>query len=299
MYAVVRTEALMETLGRQRCQEHGTSGACICEPYARFGRQPAMVLKGAWHFVGADEAWQMDVESLVVCASSSYSPILLFLCSFELSFSIRWIALVYHKLPIVMFCFIKGPKATQSRDHRLKPTKLGTQINLSCFYVVYFEYFLIAMKRWLRLKKATGRTQSQSERGHVGCSQQSYKDRLSQILGTHYDIICTECKRWSHGDLGLICDTEFWFCFGLVLPFLAQISLLWIGNDYPVPWSYKYALCFDFYSSQTEFVSSLRVDSWLVLLNTSSTVKTGNWEYIIMHFILMKTGSFVNHSRML
>lgn len=194
MYAVVRIEALMETLGRQRCQEHRTSGACICEPYARFGRQPAMVLKGDWHFVGANEAWQMDVESLVVCASSTYSPILLFLCSFELSFSIRWIALVYHKLPIVMFCFIKGPKATQSRDHRLKPTKLGTQINLSCSYVVYFEYFLIAMKRRLRLKKATGRTQSQSERGHVGCSQKSYRDRLSQILGTHYDIICTECK---------------------------------------------------------------------------------------------------------
>lgn len=197
-----------------------------------------------------------------------------------------------------MLCFITVPKATQSRDHRLKPTKLGTQINLSCFYIVYFEYFLIAMKSWLRLK-ATGSTQSQSERGHVGCSQKSYRYRLSQTLGTHYDIICTECKTWRHGDLGFICATEFWFCFGLVLPFLAQISLLWIGNNYPVPWSCKYALCFDFYSSQTEFVSSIRVDSGLVLLNTSSTVKTRNWECTIMHFVLMQTGSFVDHSRML
>lgn len=194
----------METLGRQRCQEHGTSGACICDLYARFGSQTVMVPKGDWHFVGITGAQQRNVESLVVCTSSSYTPppplsLLLWTLFFH-----KVNSLVFHKLPIIMLCFITGPKATQSRDHRLKPTKLGTQINLSSFYVVYFKYFLIAMKTWLRLKKATGSTQRQTERGHVGCSKQSYRDRLSQILGTHYDIICRECKTWRHEDLGFM-----------------------------------------------------------------------------------------------
>lgn len=131
-----------------------------------------------------------------------------------------------------MLCFITGPKATQSKDHRLKPTKLGTQINLSCFYVVYFKYFLIAMKSWLRLKKVTGSTQRQTERGHVGYSKQSYRDRLSQILGTHYDIICTECKTWRHEDLGFM---ETWrlvprsFDFALVWFFLCWPKFLSFG----------------------------------------------------------------------
>lgn len=152
-------------------------------------------------------------------------PLLLFLCSFELSFSIRWIALVFHKLPIIMLCFITGPKATQSRDHRLKPTKLGTQINLSSFYVVYFKYFLIAMKSWLN-KKATGSTQRQTERGHVECSKQSYRDRLSQILGTHYDIICTECKTWRHEDLGFV---ETW----RIVPWSFDFALVWFFLCWP------------------------------------------------------------------